>query len=148
MDMYEFHVHYCLCDLMCPPGSGPHPDPRRFVRSRHVISAGSCPDGILLCGKPWMIGPSGRVLKGQWKASEISGMEPSKWMLLTGQGTYHRPNFAGAFLMKSCHGWADHMIEPWQGVTDTQERKPLKSLAGWRPGNADWYPENPEMLVW
>jgi hypothetical protein len=42
------------------------------------------------------------------------------------------------------------MIEPWQGVTDTRERKPLKSLAeleSWRPGNADWYPENPEMLV-
>jgi hypothetical protein len=31
--------------------------------------------------------------------------------------------------MKSCHGWENHVIEPWQDVTDTRERKSLGSLA-------------------
>jgi hypothetical protein len=104
-------------ELMCRQGFADHIPIQDGSSESTRDAAWSCDEYAHSCVGFLMIGQIWTFLNGPRSSTEFSGLEPSGAIPLGDiAATYHRPISPGPW-MKSCHGWADHMIEHWQGVT-------------------------------
>ena len=83
---------------------------RDTAGSRHVEYSSGFSDErvILLASIPWQMDFS-RIFR-------LGATGAIPWMH-SADYTYHTGHISPGLWMKSCHGWADHMMAPWQGVT-------------------------------